>query len=134
MKKKPIFNNKCRNSEQNIKKRLSVASLNDTVGESTFGKPPIAEKPSQLSPRILNDPAPLSAASSSLIGIEKKVEATIIDRGEDQVYLCTTNVVKAVMTLSSCVEKSQTDDYLEMVKKVGAELRSLLGTVDNLSG
>lgn len=57
----------------------------------------------------------------------------MVDRKNDQIYLCTTNVVRAIMTLSSGVEKSQIDEYLELVKTVGLELRTLLGTVDLIS-
>jgi focal adhesion kinase 1 len=125
--------------ENNIKKRLSLASLNDpqlsieTNGtQHVVGKPPIAEKP-QLSPRILQDQlASSSSSASSPQGSDKKVESKI-DRKNDPVYLCTTNVVRAVMTLSAGVEKSQIDDYLELVKTVGLELRTLLGTVDQVS-
>lgn len=37
------------------------------------------------------------------------------------------------MKLSSGVEKSQVEEYLELVKFVGIELRTLLGTVDEMS-
>lgn len=63
---------------------------------------------------------------------DKKVEAKI-DRKNDLIYNCTTNVVRAVMQLSSGVEKSQMNEYLELVKTVGLELRTLLGTVDQIS-
>lgn len=115
--------------EDNIKKRLSIASLNELPVESNgtshvIGKPPISEKP-PLSPRLLVDPVPSSSSSSSSDGR--------VDRKNDPVYLCTTNVVRAIMKLSSGVEKSQIDDYLELVKTVGLELRELLGKVDLVS-
>lgn len=115
--------------EDNIKKRLSVASLNGVSNENSIvGKPPIAEKPSQLSIRNTTDPS----SSSSCQDIEKK-DNTNIERKNDPVYICVTAVVKAVMKLSSGVEKSQKDEYLELVKTVGLELRTLLGTVDMIS-
>lgn len=122
--------------EDNIKKRLSIASLNELTIESNgthqiAGKPPIAEKP-QVSPRIPADFPSASGSASSPHGTLKKADAKI-DRKNDPVYLCTTNVVRAVMQLSSGVEKSQIDDYLELVKTVGLELRTLLGTVDLIS-
>jgi focal adhesion kinase 1 len=125
--------------EENIKKRLSIASLNDVPAmdsngqqqQHVVGKPPIAEK-APLSPRMLHEPSASSSSASSPQGSDKKVESKI-DRTNDPVYKCTTNVVRAVMTLSSGVEKSQIDDYLELVKTVGLELRTLLGTVDSLS-
>lgn len=119
--------------EDNIKKRLSISSLNDPVLE-TNGKPPIAEKP-PLSPRPTFDQQARGSTSSLAISpstTEKKIEA-MVDRKNDRIYLCTTNVVRAIMTLSSGVEKSQIDEYLELVKTVGLELRTLLGTVDLVS-
>lgn len=112
--------------EDSIKKRLSVASLNGIGNDcNVVGKPPIAEKPVQPSIRNTNP-------SSSLQGTEKPAEINI-ERKNDPVYICVTAVVKAVMKLSSGVEKSQKDDYLELVKTVGLELRTLLGTVDLIS-
>lgn len=93
------------------------------------GKPPIAEK-APLSPRLAAE-APTSSASSPQ-GAEQKSDMKF-DRKNDPVYLCTTNVVRAIMKLSSGVEKSQMDEYLELVKTVGLELRTLLGTVDLIS-
>lgn len=90
------------------------------------GKPPVAEKV-PLSPRI---PAADQNPSSSITSDKKDLK---IDRTNDPIYKCTTNVVRAVMTLSSGVEKSQINDYLELVKSVGLELRELLGTVDRVS-
>lgn len=114
--------------EENIKKRLSVASMNDIGTESLItGKPPIAEKPSQQSSKTTNE---TSSIVSSSQGLDKKDG---IDRKNDPVYLCTTSVVKAVMKLSNGVEKSQVEEYLELVKFVGIELRTLLGTVDEMS-
>lgn len=121
--------------EDHIKKRLSIASLNDVPvesnGQHVAGKPPIAEK-AQLSPRMITDQTPSTSSASSPQGTEKKAELKI-NRKNDPVYLCTTNVVRAVMQLSSGVEKSQIDEYLELVKTVGLELRTLLGTVDLIS-
>ena len=122
--------------EDNIKKRLSIASINemtvDTNGTNNVaGKPPIAEK-APLSPRMTNEHPSTSSLATSPQTTEKKIEA-MVDRKNDQIYLCTTNVVRAIMTLSSGVEKSQIDEYLELVKTVGLELRTLLGTVDLIS-
>lgn len=124
--------------EENIKKRLSLASLNDMMiegGQSNggssnhvilTGKPPVADKV-PLSPRVPTEQMP---SSSPQLTEKKDLK---IDRTNDPIYKCTTNVVRAVMTLSSGVEKSQINDYLELVKCVGLELRELLGTVDRIS-
>ncbi|KAJ8968098.1 hypothetical protein NQ314_002469, partial [Rhamnusium bicolor] len=53
-----------------------------------------------------------------------------LDRTHDRVYECTTDVVRAVMALSQGVQQAVADQYLELVKKVGIELRSLLASVD----
>lgn len=54
-----------------------------------------------------------------------------VDRSQDKVYMATTSVVKAVMALSQGVDKANsTELYLDLVRKVGEELRALLGAVD----
>lgn len=84
-----------------------------------------------------------------------------LDRTNDKVYDCTTNVVRAVMSLSqgeeiswlllskklaeyiplkkfiNCfsstgVQQNKADQYLELVRRVGIELRALLSSVDIL--
>lgn len=59
---------------------------------------------------------------------------TQLDRNNDAVYAATTSVVKAIMELSRGVENAATKSYLEMVKNVGVQLRTLLASVDELSG
>lgn len=56
-----------------------------------------------------------------------------LDRTNDTVYLATTSVVKAIMTLSQGVERAVAAEYLDLVKNVGFELRALLASVDHLS-
>ncbi|KAJ8946436.1 hypothetical protein NQ318_014423 [Aromia moschata] len=53
-----------------------------------------------------------------------------LDRTHDRVYECTTDVVRAVMALSQGVQQAAAEQYLDLVKKVGLELRSLLASVD----
>lgn len=55
-----------------------------------------------------------------------------LDRSNDKVYDCTTQVVRAVMSLSQGVQQSHADQYLELVKRVGLDLRSLLESVDEI--
>ncbi|XP_055838263.1 uncharacterized protein LOC129906508 [Episyrphus balteatus] len=62
---------------------------------------------------------------------QKLVQVT--DRSNDEVYSATTSVVRAIMTLSQGVEKACAAEYLELVRYVGIELRSLLVSVDKLS-
>lgn len=55
-----------------------------------------------------------------------------LDRSNDKVYDCTTQVVKAVMTLSQGVQQSHADQYLDLVRNVGLDLRALLASVDQI--
>lgn len=123
--------------EDSIKKRLSISSLENTIPNlDTNGTQPVVTKP----PQPTNEKAPLSpkmsqtSSSSAITSPQEGVKmAGGIDRSNDQIYKCTTNVVRAVMALSSGLEKSNQADYLELVKTVGLELRNLLGTVDQIS-
>ncbi|XP_035787291.1 uncharacterized protein LOC118464224 isoform X1 [Anopheles albimanus] len=66
----------------------------------------------------------------------KKVEPTKtmpLDRTNDMVYNATTSVVKSIMALSQGVDRAQAPEYLNLVRNVGIELRTLLGAVDQLS-
>lgn len=54
------------------------------------------------------------------------------DRTNDHVYECTTRVVRSVMQLSQGVTEARAEEYLDMVKGVGVELRNLLASVDDL--
>ncbi|RWS12001.1 focal adhesion kinase 1-like isoform X2 [Dinothrombium tinctorium] len=54
------------------------------------------------------------------------------DRSDDKVYQCTTDVVYSVRQLLQGVQESHVDDYIDLVKKVGLELRGLLASVDEL--
>ena len=56
----------------------------------------------------------------------------VLDRNNDRVYDSTTSVVRAVMALSQGVQAHQANLYLDLVKKVGLELRELLAAVDRL--
>lgn len=77
--------------------------------------------------------------SSSIGGDEKmttrkEVTRTLaLDRTNDAVYTATTNVVKAIMSLSQGVEKAAAIEYLDLVRNVGIELRALLSSVDTLA-
>ncbi|XP_046384921.1 focal adhesion kinase 1 [Ischnura elegans] len=146
--------------ETNLKKRLSVAmSLSDRsdtdsvdLGGIPGGAPHAMStardhmtsedsgRECSSTPLSNGSPAPPSTSSSAnaaeeRIIIVKKMEPTPtadLDRTNDKVYDCTTSVVKAVMTLSQGVQQSRADQYLELVRRVGVELRSLLSSVDSL--
>ncbi len=55
-----------------------------------------------------------------------------LDRTNDRVYDCTTFVVKAIMELTQGVQQPGRAEFLDLVRKVGIELRGLLGSVDEL--
>ena len=57
---------------------------------------------------------------------------TMLDWNNDRVYDSTTSVVWAVKALSQGVQAYQANLYLDLVKKVGLELRELLAAVDRL--
>ncbi|XP_054154362.1 focal adhesion kinase 1-like isoform X2 [Oppia nitens] len=55
-----------------------------------------------------------------------------IDRTNDEVYNYTMNVVNAVRFLLQGVQEARVDQYIDLVKAVGIELRGLLASVDVL--
>ncbi|EEB19123.1 protein tyrosine kinase 2 beta, putative [Pediculus humanus corporis] len=107
--------------ESNLKKRLSIStSSSDAFSGSPSHQNNVDQKPVQEKERPIivkkMDPAPTAD----------------LDRTNDQVYDCTTNVVKAVMSLSQGVQASRADDYLDLVRAVGQQLRNLLSSVDDI--
>lgn len=56
-----------------------------------------------------------------------------LDRTNDHVYSSTTNVVKAIMVLTQGVQTAIANEYLDLVRNVGIELRTLLSSVDSLA-
>lgn len=63
---------------------------------------------------------------------EKLMKKTLqLDRDNDQVYEATKNVVKSIMVLTQGVENPV--GYLDLVKNIGVELRTLLSSVDQLT-
>ncbi|KAK0089497.1 hypothetical protein PV325_007060 [Microctonus aethiopoides] len=122
-------------------KRLSIATSGDESSISPTVSRSMTQSPNHES--CNNTP---HTTSSSFVGssdknndqktiIVKKMEPTPtadLDRSNDRVYDCTTNVVRAVMALSMGVEQSHADEYLELVRRVGVELRAQLSSVDGL--
>ncbi|XP_074102045.1 protein tyrosine kinase 2 Fak isoform X2 [Cotesia typhae] len=113
-------------------KRLSIATSGD---ESASPPVPRSMTQSPSHDHSANTSSFGSDKSSDKIIIVKKMEPTPtadLDRSNDKVYDCTTNVVRAVMSLSQGVQQSKVDQYLELVRRVGVELRALLSSVDAL--
>ncbi|KAJ8673206.1 hypothetical protein QAD02_004468 [Eretmocerus hayati] len=114
-------------------KRLSIATSGDESAS-----PPIPRSSTQ-SPNhdghTTSTGSLGSDKSSDKVIIVKKMEPTPtadLDRTNDRVYECTTSVVRAVMSLSQGVQQSRADQYLELVRRVGIELRAQLSSVDTL--
>ncbi|XP_076239601.1 protein tyrosine kinase 2 Fak isoform X2 [Calliopsis andreniformis] len=114
-------------------KRLSIATSGDESAS-----PPVPRSVTQ-SPNHEQHSANTSSLgsdkSTEKVIVVKKMEPTPtadLDRTNDKVYDCTTSVVRAVMSLSQGVQQSKAEQYLELVRKVGIELRALLSSVDAL--
>lgn len=131
-----------RQQEDNIKKRLSISSLNETQMDNGNNVSPLNNPPTQpstsdrtpLSPKMtLQQTSPNVSSLTSPQEAVKIPEPKVLERQNDPIYKCTTNVVRSIMTLSGGVEKSNLSEYLDLVKAVGLELRNLLGTVDQIS-
>ncbi|XP_046418718.1 focal adhesion kinase 1 isoform X7 [Neodiprion virginianus] len=114
-------------------KRLSIATSGDESG-SPLGPRSVTQSPSNEATPVNTGSLGLDKGSDKVI-IVKKMEPTPtadLDRTNDKVYDCTTSVVRAVMSLSQGVQQSKAEQYLELVRKVGVELRALLTSVDSL--
>merc|ERR1719445_869896 len=133
--------------ETNLKKRLSITnSFGSEHSDSSEGVlvPGLAlatESPPHtplLHPSVQDkerSATPVSSGSEDRQFVVKKLEPTPtapLDRTNDRVYDSTTSVVRAVMALSQGVQAHQANLYLDLVKKVGLELRELLAAVDRL--
>lgn len=112
-----------------MKKRLSIAaSLSDSESfddKSSF-TPPLMQSSNSLERSVTPD---------ERVVIFRKVVPTRtanLDRTNDRVYESTTTVVKAIMALSQGVQQNLTEHFLDLVTRVGLDLRMLLTSVDNL--
>ncbi|XP_012946181.1 focal adhesion kinase 1 [Aplysia californica] len=120
--------------EQN-KPQSEPGQMGEVAKENAPPTPPCAQPvlrgglPSKLTQRISTSSRSSSTSDSmdGLTGTNSK-----LSRVNDGVYDSTTNVVRAVMTMTKEAPTVQADGYLDMVKKVGSELRSLLASVDEV--
>ncbi|KYN44163.1 Focal adhesion kinase 1 [Trachymyrmex septentrionalis] len=114
-------------------KRLSIATSGDESASPTIPRS-VTQSPSH-EPHSAYTGSLGSDKNSDKVIVVKKMEPTPtadLDRTNDKVYDCTTSVVRAVMSLSQGVQQSKADQYLELVRRVGIELRALLSSVDIL--
>eukprot|EP00096_Caligus_rogercresseyi_P011337 TRINITY_DN4430_c0_g1_i1.p1 TRINITY_DN4430_c0_g1~~TRINITY_DN4430_c0_g1_i1.p1 ORF type:complete len:998 (-),score=345.77 TRINITY_DN4430_c0_g1_i1:144-3137(-) len=131
--------------ELNLKKRLSItASFGSETSTDSYSDS-TAPHPGHISPSL---PPPHSSChhayafekdgSSTPNSADERVKelrsskTAALDRSNDGVYEATTNVVRAVMSLSQAVKHQLSSQYLEKVRTVGVELRHLLSSVDVL--
>ncbi|XP_058790088.1 focal adhesion kinase 1 [Phymastichus coffea] len=116
-------------------KRLSIATSGDESASPPVPRS-VTESPiHELRQQSKNTDSLGSNKSGDKIIVVKKMEPTPtadLDRTNDKVYDCTTSVVRAVMALSQGVQQSRADQYLDLVRNVGIELRALLSSVDSL--
>ncbi|XP_015607197.1 uncharacterized protein LOC107273475 isoform X3 [Cephus cinctus] len=114
-------------------KRLSIATSGDESASPPVPRS-VTQSPSHEA-HTANTGSLGSDKGSDKVIVVKKMEPTPtadLDRTNDKVYDCTTSVVRAVMSLSQGVQQSKAEQYLELVRRVGVELRSLLSSVDAL--
>ncbi|XP_037032319.1 focal adhesion kinase 1 isoform X2 [Bradysia coprophila] len=127
------FSQSPRFSPQNsISGPQSLGECPPTPTQPTFDSRPHTPGSNQGTLRSSTN-ASLERSTTSASSDEKLAPTKPLDRTNDFVYSATTNVVKAIMALSQGVEKAVAQDYLDLVKNVGFELRALLASVDELS-
>ncbi|ODM93769.1 Focal adhesion kinase 1 [Orchesella cincta] len=125
--------------ENNLRKRLSITTSTSDRSDSECGDVPNGSS----GPSSQQGFVPIGDSGSDTGGsasdkkqiIIKKLEPTPtadLDRSNDRVYDSTTFVVKAIMELTQGVQHPGKVEFLDHVRKVGIELRGLLGSVDDL--
>ncbi|XP_036147458.1 uncharacterized protein LOC105833444 isoform X3 [Monomorium pharaonis] len=120
-------------AREEVQKRLSIATSGDESASPPVPRS-VTQSPSH-EPHSVNTGSLGSDKSFDKVIVVKKMEPTPtadLDRTNDKVYDCTTSVVRAIMSLSQGVQQSKADQYLELVRRVGIELRALLSSVDVL--
>ncbi|XP_056638119.1 focal adhesion kinase 1 isoform X2 [Diorhabda sublineata] len=127
------------NQEQDATENRPISYLNFEDCERSNGAlhVDLHSSTDSVNSQMLNENKDSVSQCESSVNEKDKKELTQnptanLDRTHDRVYECTTDVVRAVMTLSQGVQQAAADDYLDLVKKVGIELRSLLSSVDNI--
>ncbi|XP_057654980.1 focal adhesion kinase 1 isoform X2 [Diorhabda carinulata] len=127
------------NQEQDTTENRPISYLNFEDCERSNGAlhVDLHSSTDSVNSQMLNENKDSLSQCESSVNEKDKKELTQnptanLDRTHDRVYECTTDVVRAVMTLSQGVQQAAADDYLDLVKKVGIELRSLLSSVDNI--
>ncbi|XP_064486390.1 focal adhesion kinase 1-like isoform X2 [Ornithodoros turicata] len=121
--------------------RISCSEQLDTEFIGTNGTSPTSATPH---PGVQTETAQLPAnGTMEYSSVDKKANMQAqkiepaptaeLDRTDDRVYGCTTQVVRSVMTLSQGVQENRLEEFLDLVKAVGLELRSLLASVDDLT-
>lgn len=112
-------------------------SISDNITSSSCG---MAENQSYISPsnskfnsQNIADSNISTNRQMSSDSMQKNNLRPNLNRNRDEVYLATKNVVKAIITLSQVVGENKGNNYLDLVKDIGFELRKLLQSVDHIS-
>lgn len=93
----------------------------------------ISPSNSKLNSQNMADCNPTTNRQISSDSMQKNNLRPNLNRNRDEVYLATKNVVKAIITLSQVVGENKGNNYLDLVKDIGFELRKLLQSVDHIS-
>lgn len=123
---------------------LHITEDSDNVKENT---PPTAVQQVETRPTIVRTGSRISSASSRSSSISDHDQppapsnksdgqgstTSTLDRTNDHVYESTTAVVRSVMSLTQKAPASRSDEFVDLIKTVGIELRGLLTSVDNYS-
>uniref|UniRef100_A0A0B7BAE7 non-specific protein-tyrosine kinase n=1 Tax=Arion vulgaris TaxID=1028688 RepID=A0A0B7BAE7_9EUPU len=101
-------------------------------GNTKENSPPTSVQRGGAHPKLIHRTS--SSASSSTTDSNDGLPGTAmkLSRSNDGVYESTTSVVKAVMIMTKEAPQVDADGYVELVKKVGGELRGLLAQVDEV--
>lgn len=94
--------------------------LTKSVDDSdrTMDKPEPCAKPHTRTPSVS-----MSTVASQPVDVQ-------LDRSNDKVYQATTSVVRAVMDMTKGVHQARAEQYVDLVKSVGIQLKELLSNVD----
>lgn len=128
-------------SEKNLRKDRINPSIKVDDGDSAKeNSPPVTATEVQTRPTITFNRTSSHASSGSRSSSNSEADLGRqmdaghnkgLDRTNDPVYENTTSVVRSVMTLTKEVHSVKSDDYVDLVKNIGVQLRGLLGSVDD---
>ncbi|XP_048256196.1 focal adhesion kinase 1-like isoform X4 [Haliotis rufescens] len=127
-----------RTEEKNLRREkwaVHKVRLDDDSDSTKENSPPLPPPLNKPAPRLASQASSGSRSSSTsdstdLGGPVGQKMASNLDRTNDSVYQSTTNVVRSVMAMTKAAPQVKSEDYVDLVKTVGLQLRSLLASVD----